>query len=97
MKRFSLTLICISAACTMAFAQAYPYQDKSLQIQDRIEDLLGRMTLEEKLSQMKHIHSNHYDNKGSADLAKMQKSLDGMSRGCMEAFPYSLQQYVDAV
>lgn len=97
MKRFSLTLICISAACTMAFAQAFPYQDKSLPIEDRIEDLLGRMTLEEKLSQMKHIHSNHYDNKGSADLAKMQKSLDGMSRGCMEAFPYSLQQYVDAV
>ena len=91
MKRFSLTFACISAACTMAFAQAFPYQNQNLPIEDRIKDLLGRMTLEEKLSQMKHIHSNHYDNKGSADLAKMHKSLDGMSRGCMEAFPYSLQ------
>lgn len=81
----------------MTFAQVLPYQDQNLPIDERIEDLLGRMTLEEKLAQMKHIHSNHYDNKGSADLAKMQKNLDGMSRGCMEAFPYSLQQYVDAV
>ena len=55
----------------MTFAQVLPYQDQNLPIDERIEDLLGRMTLEEKLAQMKHIHSNHYDNKGSADLAKM--------------------------
>ena len=36
MKRFSLTLICISAACTMTFAQVLPYQDQTLPIDERL-------------------------------------------------------------
>ena len=40
------------SVCTFfcAYAQKYPFQDESLSIDDRIEDLLGRMTIEEKIA-----------------------------------------------
>jgi beta-glucosidase len=40
-----------------AFAQqaaSYPFQDSSLPVARRVDDLVGRMTLEEKASQMRH-------------------------------------------
>ncbi len=35
-------------------AQAFPFHDTTLPIEQRVEDLLGRLTLEEKLSMMQH-------------------------------------------
>ena len=97
MKRITLLAAVLLCNALISKSQTLPYQDSSLPIEERVEDLLSRMTLEEKIAQMGHIHSKHYDNDGKADLAKLRNSINGMSRGCMEAFPYSLQQYVDAV
>lgn len=97
MKRITLLAAVLLCNALISKSQTLPYQDSSLPIEERVEDLLSRMTLEEKIAQMGHIHSKHYDNDDKADLAKLRKSINGMSRGCMEAFPYSLQQYVDAV
>lgn len=97
MKRIILLAAVLLCNALISKSQTLPYQDSSLPIEERVEDLLSRMTLEEKIAQMGHIHSKHYDNDGKADLAKLRNSINGMSRGCMEAFPYSLQQYVDAV
>jgi beta-glucosidase len=44
-------------ALAPAFAQqpaSYPFQDSSLPVARRVDDLVGRMTLEEKASQMRH-------------------------------------------
>ena len=73
------------------------YLDRSAPIEKRVEDLLRRMTIEEKIAQMQHIHSKHYNNKGVVDLERLRKNTSGLSRGCVEAFPYSLQQYVNAI
>lgn len=35
----------------------YPYQDATLPVQQRVDDLLARMSLEEKVSVL-HPHSN---------------------------------------
>src|SRR4051812_2734181 len=40
------------AATTSAMAQGLPYQDPSLPIPTRVNDLLGRMSLDEKIGQM---------------------------------------------
>ncbi|HKV25139.1 MAG TPA: glycoside hydrolase family 3 N-terminal domain-containing protein [Candidatus Acidoferrum sp.] len=49
----------------LAFGQQIPpYKDKSLAIQDRVADLLSRMTLEEKVEQ---ITGGHHDNSGLID------------------------------
>ncbi|MDY3062737.1 MAG: glycoside hydrolase family 3 N-terminal domain-containing protein, partial [Bacteroidaceae bacterium] len=45
-------IVLTMSMCTFfcAYAQKYPFQDESLSIDDRIEDLLGRMTIEEKIA-----------------------------------------------
>ena len=50
---------CVGAllALPSAFAQQaafYPFQDSSLPVARRVDDLVGRMTLEEEASQMRH-------------------------------------------
>lgn len=75
-----------------------PYRDAALSPSERTTDLLGRMTLEEKLAQMRHIHFKHYNEGGAVDLQKLQSSLTkGMSFGAFEAFPYTSGQYLKAV
>lgn len=39
------------------FAQELPYKQPNLPIEERVNDLLSRMTLEEKVAQIRHIHS----------------------------------------
>src|SRR6516225_3798839 len=48
------SLGCLLLSSLFARAQTSPpaYRDKSLAIEQRIEDLIGRMTLEEKMGQM---------------------------------------------
>jgi beta-glucosidase len=54
-----LANVCAGALVALlpAFAQqaaSYPFQDPSLPVAGRVDDLVGRMTLEEKASQMRH-------------------------------------------
>lgn len=53
MKKLALT-IAIILCCTALRAQNFPFQDTNLNLEDRIEDLLSRLTLDEKLSMMEH-------------------------------------------
>ena len=52
-----LFLFGLSLLPEMSSAQQWPYQQSSLPITERVDDLLGRMTLEEKIAQIRHIHS----------------------------------------
>ncbi|GAB4519393.1 MAG: glycoside hydrolase family 3 N-terminal domain-containing protein [Anaerolineae bacterium] len=62
MKKFLLVLLCLLAFGTVAQQDPppddAPYRDSSLPIEDRIDDLLARMTLEEKIGQMTLIEKN---------------------------------------
>ena len=53
MKRISLLFCLILQTSLVSFAQnakQFPFRDESLPVNDRIEDLLGRLTLEQKIS-----------------------------------------------
>ena len=53
MKKFFVTF-CLSAVALVATAQNEPYRNPNLSPSERAWDLLKRMTLEEKISQMKN-------------------------------------------
>lgn len=59
---FVVVTLALMAACTNSSLE--PYKDASLPVEQRVEDLLGRMTLEEKVGQMnqfvgvEHIKAN---------------------------------------
>lgn len=50
MKRKLLCMATCLVVATLGFAQKYPFMDEKLSIEQRVEDLLGRMTLEEKIA-----------------------------------------------
>ena len=55
MKRFVLsTLTLLATLLTVLQAQTFPFQDTTLGVDERVEDLLSRLTLDEKLSMMEH-------------------------------------------
>lgn len=45
-------IICILSSCSGTYQ--YPFQNPELSLEERVEDLVGRMTLEEKVSQMQN-------------------------------------------
>ena len=74
-----------------------PYKNASLPIEQRVEDLLSRMTLEEKVAQMRHIHSHNMLDGQELNIAKLADFCKGMSWGCAECFPLTSQSCIAAV
>lgn len=57
--RFLLLILATSALLAPAtFAQNEPYRDANLPVEERVEDLLNRMTLDEKIGQMTLVEKN---------------------------------------
>ena len=56
MKRKTM-LLCLSLSCSLgihslAATSDFPYKNPKLSVEQRVSDLLGRMTLEEKVGQL---------------------------------------------
>ena len=79
--------ICVGALS----AQPLPYQNASLSVADRVKDLLGRMTLKEKIAQVKHTHSWELLSGQVLDPVKLKKTCDSTAWGFVEGFPLTGQ------
>lgn len=55
----------------------------------RVDDLLGRMTLDEKIAQIRLLHSWDIFNGAQLDKAKLEKMCAGGGYGFFEGFPLS--------
>ncbi len=60
-------------------AQNYPFQDTSLTVEERVADLLGRLTLDEKLSLMEH-QNPAIERLGIAPYSWWNEALHGVAR-----------------
>ena len=49
-KIYFILILCL--LCTEGYAQKYPFRDYKLSFEKRVDDLVGRLTLEEKVMQM---------------------------------------------
>ena len=66
-----LSLLTATSTLDMAKAQSLPYKNKNLPIEERVEDLLNRMTVDEKIAQIRHIHSSKIFNGQELDMKKL--------------------------
>ncbi|MGL5682079.1 MAG: glycoside hydrolase family 3 N-terminal domain-containing protein [Marinifilaceae bacterium] len=61
------------------------YKNASLPVHVRVADLMGKMTLEEKIAQMRHIHAYSIVENGELNTEKLNDMLQGRSMGFIEA------------
>ena len=62
------------ALCTSTFAQTnLPYQNKSLPIEQRVKDLLSRMTVEEKAGQLNQLNGGSFTGPALNDAGQKDK------------------------
>ena len=59
LNMMALALCCFAAAAAGETPPPLPYQNASLPIAARVADLLGRMTLDERIAQTFAIHNDH--------------------------------------
>jgi beta-glucosidase len=55
------------------------------------------MTLEEKIAQLRHIHTEDYDAGGQPDMQRLAAFTKGQSFGCIEGFGLTSEQYLRSV
>ncbi|MBL7111703.1 MAG: glycoside hydrolase family 3 C-terminal domain-containing protein [Bacteroidales bacterium] len=94
MKKFFLPVILIAIlfnvnSCNKTTYE-YPFQDPDLTFEERIDDLVSRMTLEEKVSQMKYTASA-IDRLGIPEYNWWNECLHGVARmGKSTVFPQAI-------
>ena len=89
MKQLIITL-CLSTATLVGLAQNEPYRNPNLSPEERAEDLLGRLTLKEKVTLMQN-ESFPIERLGIAHYDWWNEALHGVARaGIATVFPITM-------
>lgn len=83
---FSLIILCQVVGISL-FAQKYPYQNAKLPVEERVSDLLSRMSLEEKVRQM-DMYNGANLKEGEAFSLALAKELIGEKLGAGAVHDY---------
>lgn len=98
-----ICLLCLFLGMSASLvAQAkYPYQNPELPVKLRVQDLLNRMSLEEKIRQMDMYSGDHFKEKGQFSKSKTKDKIGKLGVGAIhDVYPESakmindLQSYV---
>lgn len=84
-KAFSIAVLLAVSGLGKA-QEIMKYKDASLPIEERVEDLVKRMTLDEKIAQMRHIHAYSIMENGKINEEKLEKMIGGQNYGFIEGF-----------
>jgi beta-glucosidase len=71
---------------TKLYGQLPPYKNPKLKIEERVNDLIGRMTIEEKVNQMLKLSLENLkpDNDGNIPEESLKELFKGESIGCLD-------------
>ena len=87
-KYISLVLVALSGCIlTVNAQQSFSYKNPLLPTELRVNDLLDRMTLEEKIAQIRHLHSWDVFDGQVLNQEKLDKMCGGIGYGFFEGFP----------
>lgn len=87
-KYIGLVLVAMSGCIlTVNAQQSFSYKNPLLPTELRVNDLLGRMTLEEKIAQIRHLHSWDVFDGQILNQEKLDKMCGGIGYGFFEGFP----------
>lgn len=89
MKKLFLSFFLLTVVMTATAQLQPPYRDAALPIDTRVDDLLGRMTLEEKIDQLSHIHYASVMENGRIDTLRFNQMMGKGTRGFIEGFTLS--------
>lgn len=91
MKKLLTLIVCGVAAWGNIAAELLPYKNPSLPTEVRVDDLLSRMTLEEKIAQMSHIHSWQIYDGQQLNKEKLKEKCGELPYGFFEGFPLTAE------
>jgi beta-glucosidase len=90
MKLKTLTIICLISLLFSCDGSRYPYQNIKLDFETRARDLVSRMTLEEKVSQLTH-YADAVEHLGIPEYNWWNECLHGVARsGKATVFPQAI-------
>ena len=76
MKNYIFTAVLLFLTISLSAQPIPKYKDASQPIEVRVQDLLSRMTIEEKVAQLRHIHEGSILNDDhTLNLEKMMKEM----------------------
>jgi beta-glucosidase len=86
-KKLDLIYLLLVSKLQYAFSQKPPNKNASLPVEQRVSDLLSRMTLEEKIAQMsmRSLYSLKTDSKDNITKESLEQLFHGEDIGCLES------------
>lgn len=103
MPVFLILIISTSATTTSLLQTRLPYQNPRLAVDERVKDLLSRMSLEEKVRQMDMYNGEHFKNGEDFSPEKTRQKIGSLGVGAIhDIYPKTaemindLQRYVTA-
>ncbi len=101
MSRIQIMIGIVLLFQTAIAAQSYPYQNSTLTIEERVSDLLSRMSLEEKVRQMDMYKGDFFKTNQKFDKQKAANTIKDLGVGAIhDLYPKSekmindLQKYI---
>lgn len=84
---YIIVITILLSSVSLVPLQAQPYKDANLSPELRAADLLQRMNLEEKVAQIRHIHSGHIFDGQMLNEEKLKDFVQDKCWGFVEGFP----------
>lgn len=84
---YNILLVGVLSCMSVNAQQSLPYKNPLLPTEVRVNDLLNRMTLDEKIAQIRHLHSWDVFDGQELNPEKLDKMCGGIGYGFFEGFP----------